>query len=409
MLFMKTLFSKSALGRKSDTSLFYPFFALFFCLSVFAQEDGVSDRDDPTRQTVSQNRRMLLDKFNAGRLDAVSDLLDSIEHQRHDPLLLWPAERLLLYYWIERYQAIDSLARHFDEFSMETSTNHPQEQVVWNVLSFHSFENMDTLVKWIDQTGCDDEVFDFRVQLLKTMLNVDGDDQTSVHREIRLMIELYTFDDRKPSPEEQTMMPEQIESGYLANSPWRIAFGVGLGPTFVSGRLANYLSTKANMSFTINANYQQWYFLFLMQPIFTKLNRDIPVGSDGEVWKAGEKAVAGNIGLSFGYSLINSRYFRISPFVGFSVSDCSPSEEQITKNNALADAGIYTGYSTMFGLDSDVKLYNIFSFMRGKNAPVSFNIRLNYIPEIYQNVHTRYSGNMFLVTLGININVSNSG
>ena len=379
---------------------------LFSCLSVFAQqEDSFSNRDS-TQQTVSQNRRMLLDKFRAGRLDVVSDLLDSIDYHHSDQSLLWPAERLLLYYWIDRYYAIDSLAFHFDEFCEEALTNPPHEQTVWNVVSLHSFENIDTLITWIDQTGCDDEVFNFRVQLLKTMLNADGDDQTSVHHEIRLLMDLYTFWEEEIQMETQTEIPEQIKSDHWDYDPWRIGFGIGMGPTFVSGNISDFLSVKANLSFALNANYQRWYFLLLMQAIFGNLNRDIPFGNGHEVWEAGKSAITTNIGLALGYSVINGRYLRMSPFIGFSTSECAPSDQQIENNSALIKAGIRRGYACMFGVDSDIKLYHIFSFLERKDAPVSINIRLNYIPAMFSNVNTRYSGNMFLVTFGIGVDVA---
>jgi len=344
---------------------------------------------------------MLLDMFRAGRLDAVSNLLDSID-QHSDQSLLLPAERLLLYYWIERYHAIDSLARHFDEFSGESVTNRPQEQAVWNVLTFHSYEKMDTLIRWIDQTGCDDEIFDFRVGLLKTMLHVDGDDQASVHREIRLFMEQYTFHEQKNEPKEQTATPKQIEFDQLNNDPWRVGFGIGLGPTYVSGNLADYLSVKTNLSFAVNANYQRWYFLLLMQAIFANLNRDIPITNSNEVWEAGKSANLSNVGFSFGYSMINGHFLRTSPFIGFSTSVCSPNDKQIEK----IDAGINGKIASMFGIDMDIKLYHIFSFMERNDFLASFNVRLNYIPAMFNNVSSRYSGNMFLVTFGIGMDVS---
>ena len=93
----------------------FSFLVFFFQLSVFAQQaDSIPNHEDSIRQEVSQNRRLLLDKFRAGRLDSVALLVDSIDHQRSGEPLLWPAERLLLYYWIERYHVIDSVTRYFD-------------------------------------------------------------------------------------------------------------------------------------------------------------------------------------------------------------------------------------------------------------------------------------------------------
>jgi len=103
---------------------------LFFLLGlpVFAQQ-GDDMRDDSIQHMASQNRRLLLDKFYAARLDSVSLILDSIDRHHCDQPLLWTSERLLLYYWIERYHAMDSLVWHFDDFSEKVAANPPPEQM----------------------------------------------------------------------------------------------------------------------------------------------------------------------------------------------------------------------------------------------------------------------------------------
>jgi len=376
-------------------------FLLFFHLSIFAQQ---GNDVDSVQQTVSQDRRLLLDLFRAGRLDSVSSLVDSIESHHHEPPLLWPAERLLLYYWIERYHDIDSLARYFDSVSEEAAFNHPLEQAVWNVLSYHSSENIDTLVVWIDQSGCGDEVFDFRVRLLETLVDSEWDDQPSVERNIMSLIGGYTFQEEENSSEIQTVVPRQIETSQTYIEPWQIGFGMGIGPTAISGNISQYLSAQASLSFDFNVSYQRYYFSLLLQVIFAKLKRDIPVGNGGDVWESGSSSSIGNFGLAGGYSFINNRSLRMTPFVGLSISECAPSEQQIENNNALRNAGIRWGKSIICGVNTDVKLY----WMERKDYLPSLNIKLNYIPAMFSNVSKKYSGNMFFITLGISMNVASS-
>ncbi len=379
---------------------------LFLCfpLSVWAQQGYGITTDSSLNETISHNRRLLLDKFNAGRLDSVSLLLDSFD--RHQNIrVLWPAERLLLYYWIERYHAIDSLAQHFGEACNEVSSNHPPDQIVWNVLSYHSLENIDTLVTWVDQTGCSDDIFDFRVQLLETMLYGDQEDQTSINREIQSLADQYFPQEKEPA-EVQTVVPKQIETYHPYDDPWRIGFGIGLGPTSVSGNLTDYLSTKASLSFNLNVNYRRWCFILLMQTIFAKLEKDIPVNDGGDIWEAGQWANITNFGLALGYSVFDRKFVRMSPFIGLSVSGCSPSEQQMENNEVLRDAGIRWGFSSMYGVDTEIKLYNMISFLKRKDFLASFNVRLNYIPAMFDNVKSRYSGNVFFVTFGVSMDIS---
>lgn len=380
-------------------------FCVLFQLSILNYQYAIDDS-----VAVMQSRRLLIDNFRAGRLDSVALLIDSIDHHHHDLLLLWPAERLLLYYWIERHQAVDSLSQHFDSVSSVASQNHPSDQMVWNVLLFHSLESKDTLVAWIDQTGCGDDLFDFRVRLLETMLSVDDEDQLSVQSKIGSLLGLYSFEEKttqetKTSQEVQIAAQEQQTPCYSNDDPWRVGCSFGLGPTSVSDPLAGYLSTKTCLSFSLNVNYQQWYFSFLMQPVFARLKRDI-LAENGAVWESGKLALIGNIGLLFGYSVIDNRYLKISPMIGLSISECSPTDQQIENNSELAEVGIRWGYASMYGIDTDIKLYKLFPALTRQGFLASFNVRLTYIPEMFGNVNARYSGNMLMVTFGIGMDIS---
>jgi len=375
--------------------------ALLLPLSAFAQqEDSIVNREDSMQLIVSQNRRLLLDRFYATRLDSVSLLLDSIERHHRSQPLLFPAERLLLYYWIERYDDIDSLTLHFDGFCEEIAANPPPEQMLWNVLSYYSQEKMDTLVAWIDQTGCSDGVFDFRVRLLKTMLQNEMQEQSFIEQEIRSLINQYSFRDG----EIYMIATEQVES-HESDTPWRIGVGLGMGTVSASGKIANYLSPDVCMYFDVTVNYERWYFSLLVQAAFSKLKRDMPYKNGDGVWEAGNSANIVNFDLSVGYSMINSRFFRMSPFAGIAISDCSPSEVQIEQDESLKDAGISGGFSNILGLDTDIKLYQMINPGKKKNVLTSLNIRLNYVPSMFNNVNSRYSGNMLFVTFGVRLDV----
>ena len=381
---------------------FFLFVAFLFPLAAFAQQgDSISVHEDSIQRIASQNRRLLLDKFYTTRLDSVSMLLDSIELHHQDQPLLHPAERLLLYYWIERYDAIDSLARHFDVFCAKIAANPPPEQMVWNVLSYFSQEKKDTLVAWIDQTGCSDEVFDFRVGLLKTMLQNELEEQSYVEQEIRSFIKQFSFREEDFS---------NIETGKFesskSDSPWQIGIVIGMGTVSTSGKIANYLSPKICVPFYVNVNYERWYFSFLLQLAFPKLKLDMPYKKGDGVWKAGKIATIVNMDLSVGYSVIDNRYLRMSPFIGVAFTDCSPSDQQIEKDETLKDAGISGGFANITGLDTDIKLYQIIHPRKKKNFLLSLNFRINYIPAMFNNVSFRYSGNMIFTTFGVRMDVS---
>ena len=374
-------------------------FVLFFQLSVLAQQgNNVSflDMDSAQQAELLQSRRLILEHFRAGRLDSISLLFDGIDQRVKT--LLWPAERLLLYYWIERYSSIDFLAEFFDKLCAETPTNAIPDQTVWNVLSHSSLERIDTLVAWIDQSGCPDDVFNFRVQLLEMMLYSDKEDQKSINDEIKSFVRQYAFVKETPhSVATREESPAEIPDS--ADEPWHAELSIGLGPTSLSGNIADFLSTKSCLSFNINAYYQRWYFSFLLQAVFAKLKCDIPVGND--VWEAGKSANIFNYGLSFGYSAVDSKYVTLTPFAGLLLSESKPGEQQIDNNEALRNAGIRWGFATMYGLDVKFKIYNMIDLLKRNNYQISLNMKLNYAPAMFSNVNTRYSGNMFFTSFGI--------
>jgi hypothetical protein len=272
--------------------------------------------------------------------------------------------------------------------------------MVWNVLLYYSQENFDTLVAWIDDSECSDQVFDFRIHLLTILLHNDMEDQSSIDREIILLRDQYFVQEETKEMEDKTVASKQGEPQKISVDPWRVGVGVGLGTVSTSGKITKYLSAKSSLSFDVNVNYERWYFSLLVQIVFAQLKRDLGT------WEAGKLAFVSSYGLSTGYSVIDNRLFRMSPFIGLAVSDCSPSEQQIENDDTLKDAGIRWGFTSMYGLDMDIKLYNMIKFFERKDFYASLNIRLNYIPSMFNNVNNRYSGNMFFVSFGIRIDVS---
>ena len=377
---------------------------LFFQLPVFAQDGHLmNDQTDSTQTIISYNRRLLIDHFRAGRLDSVSLLLDNLDHRKMP--ILNPEERLLLYYWIERYNAIDSLAQNFDKISKKNASDTISGQIVWNVLSVSSVERIDMLVQWIDQSGCSDNDFNFRVQLLELMLNSTWEDRNSFHREIISFVNQYNFVDETlmvdiMQDDEYWPMPDPDDM------PWNAKLTLGMGPTFLSGNITDYLSTRMCLSFSFDVNYRQWYFSFLMQAVFAKLLRDIPVGAGIDVWEAGSSANITNLGLSIGYSVFNSKYINITPSIGLSFNESSPSEQQMDNNEILRDAGIRWGVAGIYGLNTDLKIYNMIDILKQKDLLFSLNFKLNYIPGMFNTVGKKYSGNLFFASFGISMNIT---
>jgi len=101
------------------------------------------------------------------------------------------------------------------------------------------------------------------------LLHNELEDVSFVDHEIQsLMVQ-----EKQTSPEASTVSPEQVKINDSGVDTWQFAFGFGLGPTSISGKIANYLSTQACLSFDFNVNYQRWYFSLLPQVVFARLKR----------------------------------------------------------------------------------------------------------------------------------------
>lgn len=389
--------------------IIYFFALLCFPQVLLAQNDAHASPTAPDSawyETVVQNRRELLDLFYTRNLDSVRLALTEFD-RRPEISVLWPAERLLLYYWIENYAGIDSLIRSFDKIAATSELHHPPDQIVWNVLSYQATQDIDELVSWIDQSGCSDAKFDFLVRLLETVTHDDRNDQKAVNNAITQFIKANPLPKDEPGASNiMTVEPEYAEAPRPDAEPWKFGVGIGAGRAFSSGHLADYLSPRACIYFNFDLYYQRWRFSLFMQAASGKLKKDIWFNYGSDVWAAGQSANLGNVGLTVGYAIADEKLFRITPFVGFSVNGCTPSEQAVAENEVLQDAGIRRGFSSAWGLDTELKLHGLFSSLKHKDMFACVDLKLMYAPAAFNNVSSRYSGNMFYLIFGINFDIS---
>ncbi len=378
-----------------------------FCISIslFAQENTELSADLMQQDTISQHRRILLERFRTGNLDSVRLVLAEFDRRPEMPVL-WPSERLLVYFWTENYPAIDDLVRNFDRVVEASIRRHPPDQIVWNVLSYQAIQDENELISWIDQSGCSNEEFDFLSDLLKMMLHGDWDDQTLADRDIALFLEQYFFEENENEvPEKNNVKTISAEPYVPYVDPWRFGFGIGVGPAFPFGRLSDYLSAKTCLFFDFDVYYRRWRFSIFLQAVTGKLKKDIPLKDGIDVWSAGQSANIGNVGLTAGYSVVDVRFFGLTPFMGWSINGCTPSEQAMEDNEALRDAGIKRGVSGTLGLDAECKLHDLFPSLKRRDMMVTFDVKLMYTPAMFNNVASRYSGDMLFLVFGFNFNI----
>ena len=378
-----------------------------FRLSAFAQQDESISKDIVSiRQFTSDHRRLLLDKFYATRLDTVALILDSLDHHYPAQSLLLPAERMLLYYWIERYDDIKSLARNFERINARKSTDAIHDQAVWNVLSYHSDENLKMLVSWIEQSAYSDAESDFLVLLLKTLLNHDIENPLSLTSKIRSLVKQYDDREKELMPETPTFMSKLFSSHYYENAPLWGKFGIGggfgFGTGFLTGRIADYYSAKNGVLLFINAKYERVQLLLFAQGGKALIKREMPFKNSKGSWDVGDAARYISMGYLAGFSVVDNRVIRLTPFIGRSLNKCYPSENYILK-----DEGSSNKYTMSYMLDLDIKFYRFLPELmeHGRKFP-SFLIRLSYLPKMHNEVGILHSGGMFHISFSLNITTS---
>ncbi|MDR3093137.1 MAG: hypothetical protein LBU62_00650 [Bacteroidales bacterium] len=343
-----------------------------------------ADSSKEIHPLVSDIRRQMTNLVWEGRLDSVMTMLENFEQDHPRLKAVAPSERLLLYFWSERYGDIFRFLRQKKEVSsfelevsgskLEDSLSFLGDEGLWNVLSHKTSEHISDLYDWIDQTDLYDDEIQFLRDLLADLTKED---------------ELQATDKRLSAYREDT-------SDQPSSSEWSFGMGLEAGPAFFSGDITRIFQPKAYFSLDFDLRSNRWDMAFLLQFAATSLQRDVPLKDSVTIWGKGATADFLNMGLTLGYAVVKNDWFRFTPYVGLMVNTIRPTETAIANDANLSKVNIVS-FGQCYGATAQLRICQI----RELNAEMTFITRFQYVPHAYNHSGVRYQGDFWSLMFGL--------
>lgn len=156
----------------------------------------------------------------------------------------------------------------------------------------------------------------------------------------------------------------------LANSPadalpeivyknWGIGVFLGFDYGLLTNTLSNHLNNAPGMILGFETTYKKSYFLFNMSFLASKISNELTLG---EFLEKNKKMNLIQIGLSYGYPIVDKSKFTITPFLGIGGTELLETSEEKDKFSKLI-------FSPNFGINLDYKF--------GKKTNLIPNLALN--------------------------------
>lgn len=357
-------------------------------LWVFAQTDSLSIRQRimgyPATEDymILKGRRYLSDQLEKNHLDTVRMVMDyfGAEIDGYDYVSLWNVERILLYYRTKQYERLIILVNSLD--SMKRAKYYPPDKQVEEVVTQQSIRDFDLLNRWIDDSDRSNEDKAFLKLLLISVLP-DGSVGFSRKQNEK---QAHHFRELYPQSGYNSIIRKYVAAEYGLND-FGFNLGLGGGYTFFNNK---NLALNGCTLLNIGLIYKRWQLDMGIQGSFGKLLQDVPI----EDWQKGERMTVTNFDFSLGYSVLDTKRWRITPFGGFAYNE-------IISGNSTDKKNKVNGYSPLLGVDFDLKL-NPWHSLKYTTSTVAYtNLRVNYLPAAVNGGGKLWSGGMLLVTLSV--------
>ena len=366
--------------------------SLFVLIPLFAsaQSDSlsigqrISDYPPTTDYIILKGRRFLADQLEKNHIDTVKMVMDyfDAEIDGYDYLPLLNTERILLYCHTRQYDRLIGFVNGLDSVQWRPKY-YPPDKRVSETITRQSILNYNILNKRISESDRSDEDKAF-LKLLLVSLLPDGSivvSEEQNQKNARRFMESY------PQSDYNRIIRKYVAAEY-GLSDFGFTYGLGGGYSFFNNK--NF-DVNGCMIMNMGFIYKKWQVDMGVQGSFGKLAQDIHF----ENWFKGKSITVTNIGISLGYSVFDSKRWRITPFGGFAFN-------QITAGKTEENNTIIKGYSPLLGMDVDLKL-NPWHSLQYRTSTVAYaNLRINYLPATFNNnVGKIWSGNMLLFTLSV--------
>jgi hypothetical protein len=378
------------------------FFFFTFAIS-HAQSDSLQQEilnyEGTKSQIISSGRSLLLDKFIEEDLNKVKEIKGYLinEVENDDYLAIYPGENWLLLYWTREYEELIDVIIAFDENALEKLGQQikPEYDMLYAKIQQKTYIDKPVL-KWeIERSNLSSADQDFLLLFLEYLLSNPEDPQNEQERINNLAD---NFIAKHPESNYVGYIKENIRFRYVSSN-WGLAFEFFSGYGLFTGNLSENFKNNVPMGVAFDVEYKKWT-LYLRNYIGFSSNIE-DRSFNGGVWEKDKQVRIYLPEASLGYTVVDNKRLKISPFAGIASTSVGPTESDIEQNPGVEDAGLdftttYTG-----GFNLDYKL-NWGTGLLAPNSPKYsyWFIRLRYgfaAPQFGQE----YSGGMHYISIGL--------
>ncbi|MGC4235678.1 MAG: hypothetical protein QM594_22075 [Niabella sp.] len=380
------------------------FFLIYVVLDGFTQ--NVPSAVMTKSEEIAKSRRILLDKFiEDDKLGIMLEMDRLMMLDNNDYLALYPVEFWLLSYWLGDYEAILLSDKSLRVDSLTNDRNlriPPQRDYLIPKLFEKSAEKKDTLLQHIKNSKLTEEEKAFMLMKLRYLLSESEDTERKKSRE-ELNLLADDFLTRYPDSEYADFTRRFIRVKYEITRNG-FAYSLYLGKFLFSGNLTDYYRHPTLFGFSMEAIKRNWVYQLNLSVGFSKTKTDMPANK--ETWPQNSKATGGQINLSAGRYIIDTKNFAFAPLLGVGIFGLDPNSNT-NKEPDYKGAGIKTSIAGNIGFISDIKLKtkdnsNSSYYLQGTST-TSIRIGYDFIATPLKNNFLDYSGTVHKVTIGIGI------
>jgi len=385
---------------------------IFLFLFISVVSDGFSQNDPPAVMTKSEEiakvRRVLLDKFiEDDTLGIMLEMDRLMMLDNNDYLSLYPVEFWLLSYWIGDYDAIlfSDKSLRLDSLLGDSNSKNlkipPQRDYLIPKLVERSTEKKEILLQHIKDSKLTDEEKAFLLLKLRYLLSEDTNQRKSQEDLNQFADDFLT---RYPNSEYAEFTRRFIRVKYEITRNG-FAYSLYLGKFLFTGNLTDYYRQPSLFGFTMEAIKSNWVCQLNLSVSFSKTKTDMPANK--ETWPKNSKAIGGQINLSAGKYVIDTKNFAFAPLLGAGIFGLDPNTDTKKDEPDYKGAGIKTTIAGNIGFISDIKIKTKDnrdgSYYAQGTSTTSIRIGYDFIATPLKNKFLDYSGTVHKVTVGIGI------
>lgn len=381
--------------------------ALIFLIGVFSvsklfgQVDSLKNEilkyKDEKSETILKGRKLTLDKFMENDKVKVIELLEFLQKQENeDYLAFYPSEKWLLYYWTQQYQQVLKDVQDFDSTYMGRMNRQvkPQRDLLLIKIKEKLFQQRNEIKQQILQSDLNEEDKNF-LALNFDYLLFSYDNKEITQDSLNIFSNKYL--QKFPHSNFDKYVRQYIRYEFV-QSKWGLAFEFFSGYGIFTDNLEKKFKNNIPIGVAFDICYKN-FALYLRDYIGFSRTKDSILFKDG-TWRKDAQVRVFLPEASLGYTTIDSRLFKVAPFVGISSTDISPTDYDKKKypeyeNVELAFTTTYT-----FGLNLDFKLGK---FKKKKPEPSYgfVRVRFAYNKPQFNWKYNGFDGDFYYLTIGV--------